>query len=211
MISSAASVPAQIGPEPPDCAARILGAGFLDLEHRAGAAAAHHGGRGAGVGLFGASGLAMIASPPLAWRSRAWGLGSCVRCPSERCRFRGRSGWCRAGRAWCPSATMRPSSSTRILSAVSTVLMRWATTKLVRPWRKAASAVLNLGFGFHIHGAGAVVQDEDGRVGSAARGRWPAVVFARRKVDPALPDEGVVAVRQGADEVVRPGPTWPRR
>ena len=83
--------------------------------------------------------------------------------------------------------------------------MRWATTKLVRPCIIASNAVLNFGFGLHIHRTGAVVQDQDLGLGEQRAGDGDALLLSARQIDAALLDVGIVSVRQLQDEIVRLG------
>jgi len=71
-----------------------------------------------------------------------------------------------------------------ILSALSTVLMRWATTKTGAVVHDGLERILNLGFGFHIDRAGAVVQNQDLGLGDDGAGDGDALLLSADRLTP---------------------------
>lgn len=62
--------------------------------------------------------------------------------------------------------------------------------------------LLYVGFCFHIHRGGGVVQNQYGRVLKQGAGQGNTLLLAAGKTDAAFPHNGVVAVRHSLDKVV---------
>ena len=104
-----------------------------------------------------------------------------------------------------PVSTMRPASSTTMRSARCTVARRCAMTSVVRPAhrrlraRPAPCARSRRRARWWLRPAAAAAGS------SASRARCDALALAARQAHAALAEVGVVALGQGADEVVREG------
>ena len=102
-----------------------------------------------------------------------------------------------------PRSTIRPSSMTTISSASEIVESRWATMNVVRPCHHLAQAVLDRLLGARVDRGGRVVEDQHARLGEQRPGDRDPLTLAARERQPALADDGVVAVGSARDEVVR--------
>ena len=78
-------------------------------------------------------------------------------------------------------------------------------TSVVRPAMSRSSASSRSVLGVGVERAGGLVEDEDGRVLEQRARDREALALAAGERGAALADDGVVAVGQAADEVVRVG------
>ena len=60
-------------------------------------------------------------------------------------------------------------------------------------------------FGFQIHRTGGFVQDEHGRILEKGAGNGNALTFAAGQAHAALTDQGLIALRETENEIVRIG------
>ena len=104
-----------------------------------------------------------------------------------------------------PWSTSSPRRSTRMRSAQRIWLSRCVMRKVVRSLADAAHGPLDLVLGGAVDGAGAVVQDQDARVGQEGAGDGDALALPARERHAALADLGLVAVAEAHDELVRLG------
>ena len=88
------------------------------------------------------------------------------------------------------------------MSAFSTVLIRCATTRVVLPAHPRLQRLLDPRFGLHVHGAGAVVEDQDLRPHQERPRDGDPLLLAAGEVRAALFDVGVVPFGERHDEVV---------
>ncbi len=96
-----------------------------------------------------------------------------------------------------------PPSRTTISSASAIVERRWAMISVVRPLITSRRPAADLRLRRRVDRCGRVVEDEDARVDrEGPRDRDPLPLPARER-DAALADDGVVALRQPLDELVR--------
>ena len=102
-----------------------------------------------------------------------------------------------------PWSTSSPRRSTRMRSAQRIWLSRWVIRKVVRSLADAAHGALDLVLGGAVDGAGAVVQDQDARVGEEGAGDGDALPLPAGQGHAALADLGLVAVVEAGDELVR--------
>ena len=98
--------------------------------------------------------------------------------------------------------SMPPSSMTRIRSASTIVLSRWAMTMVVQPARPGCGTP-PLGHG--VEGAGRLVQQEDARLLGQRAGQGNALALATRERGAAVGQRRPVAHRHGRDVVVDVG------
>ncbi len=110
-----------------------------------------------------------------------------------------------AAASWVPRSTMRPSSTTRIVSAARTVDSRWAMTIEVRPGQRLAERLLHRGLRLGVQRRGGLVEHHDaGPAEQQARDGQPLALPAGEPVA-ALPHHGVEAVGHLGDDVGQPG------
>ncbi len=79
-----------------------------------------------------------------------------------------------------PALSPLPSERTTILSAASTVRIRWAMTRTVLPASRR-EGFLNSALIFHVQAGGGFVQQNDGRILQEGRGQWKCADARRRK------------------------------
>ena len=89
-----------------------------------------------------------------------------------------------------------------ISSASTTVESRCAITSVVRPLRHAVERVLDFLLGVAVERRGRLVQHQDRRPLQNGAGDGDALLLAAGKLQPALADLGLVALRRQADEAV---------
>ena len=94
-----------------------------------------------------------------------------------------------------PRATIRPSSSTTIWSASAIVESRCAMMIVVRPAITSCERDADPRLGGGVDGCGRVVEDQDPRIGEQRAGDREALALAAREREPALADDGVLALR----------------
>jgi hypothetical protein len=115
-------------------------------------------------------------------------------------RWTGTRGLERSSSACAPLATIRPSSSTTITSAVSTALIRWGDQEHRAVAHQPADRVLDARLGGDVEGAGGVVQDEDLRAPDQRPRDREALALAAREVGPAPFHLTAVPIRAILDE-----------
>ena len=106
---------------------------------------------------------------------------------------------------------MPPWSSTTMRSALCTVASRCAMTSVVRSGHRRLERGLHHALAFGVERAGRFVEQQQRRVLQHRPRDRDALALAARQAHAALAEEGLVALGQGGDEVVREGRAWPRR
>ena len=102
-----------------------------------------------------------------------------------------------AARACVPRAAISPSSRTTTSSASAMVDSRWAITKVVRPSITSRERRLDAALGGGVDARRRVVEDQDARLGAAARGRSPRAGAGRRRASARARRRGCRARRAG--------------
>ena len=115
------------------------------------------------------------------------------------------SGTFASSSSWVPSAMTRPSSSSSTRLARAIVEMRWAMTMVVRWVEQAAQCFVDPRFDVDVDGARRVVENQDRRVEQQRARDGDALTLTARERVAALADDGVVALGQAHDELVRVG------
>ena len=95
--------------------------------------------------------------------------------------------------------------------ALRTVESRWAMTNTVRPAAISLHVLLDGALAFVVERAGRLVEDQDARVGDQRARDRDALALPARQAAAAFADDGVVALGQLQDEVVRAGERRRRR
>ncbi len=86
--------------------------------------------------------------------------------------------------------------------------MRWAMMKVVRFFIRILHRLADLRLGFGVHRGGGIIQDEDARILQQGARDGDALLLPAGDGHPALADQGLVAVREGKDDIMYGSRAW---